>query len=109
MPPWEYLVTGGFDQPPIPNHPENERASTMAPVFRKFLNRFVALFDSINRMRGALVRRVRPRLGDFGSLTVCPSCHRITSKYKALCLECGRSLKTGLPEWDDSGKPIVDT
>ena len=45
-----------------------------------------------------LVRRLRPRLGDLGSLTVCPSCHRITSRYKALCLECGRSLKTGLPE-----------
>jgi PHP family Zn ribbon phosphoesterase len=81
----------------------------MAPVFDKFLNRFRALVDSITGMRRTLVRTVRPKLGDFGSLTVCPSCHRITSKYKALCLECGRSLKTGLPEWDDSGKPIVDT
>jgi predicted amidophosphoribosyltransferase len=70
----------------------------MAPVFRKIVTRFLALFDSIARVWRTLVRRVRPKLGDFGSLTVCPSCHRITSKYKALCLECGRSLKTGLPE-----------
>ena len=75
----------------------------------KFLNSFLALFESIAQRYKTLVRKVRPRLGDFGSLTVCPSCHRITSKYKALCLECGKSLKTGLPEWDDSGKPIVDT
>jgi predicted amidophosphoribosyltransferase len=70
----------------------------MAPVFRKIVTRFLALFDSIARVWRTLVRRLRPKLGDFGSLTVCPSCHRITSKYKALCLECGRSLKTGLPE-----------
>lgn len=70
----------------------------MEPGFRKFLTRPLALFDLVAQLYRTLVRRVRPKLGDFGSLTVCPSCHRITSKYKALCLECGRSLKTGLPE-----------
>jgi hypothetical protein len=70
----------------------------MAPGFHKFLTRFLSLFDSIAKVCRTLVRRARPKLGDFGSLTVCPSCHRISSKYKPLCLECGRSLKTRLPE-----------
>jgi hypothetical protein len=66
----------------------------MEPVFRKFLTR---PFAFISQVCGTIVRKVWPRLGDFGSLTVCPYCHLITSKYKALCLECGRSLNSGKP------------
>lgn len=40
-----------------------------------------------------LWRGLRPKAGDFGSLRVCPSCGLITSRYKNLCLECGKSLK----------------
>jgi hypothetical protein len=40
-----------------------------------------------------LLVMLKPRIKDFGSLTMCPSCGLITSKYKTFCLECGKSLK----------------
>ncbi len=33
-----------------------------------------------------------PRVAGYGSQTMCPSCGLITSRLKACCLECGKSL-----------------
>lgn len=53
----------------------------------------VALLSSIARRLGYFLRKLHPHTSDFESLTVCPSCGLITSKYKNSCLECGKALK----------------
>jgi hypothetical protein len=60
--------------------------------FRRFLTRSHTLLASITQWLENLLPKLRPRAGDFGSLRVCPFCGLITSKYKNLCLECGKSL-----------------
>jgi hypothetical protein len=65
----------------------------MKREFRRVLAPFRAQFDKLAELFGTLLGRVIPRIGVSGSLTMCPSCGRITSKYKKLCLECGESLK----------------
>ena len=37
-------------------------------------------------------RRLKPQIAGFGSQRMCPSCGLITSRLKASCLECGKSL-----------------
>ena len=37
-------------------------------------------------------RRLKPQIAGFGSQRMCPSCGLITSRSKASCLECGKSL-----------------
>ena len=37
-------------------------------------------------------RRLKPQIAGFGSQRMCPSCGLITSRLKARCLECGKSL-----------------
>jgi hypothetical protein len=66
----------------------------MEPIFRTILTGSREMFATIARLVRNLFRRLRPGIGDFGSLTICPSCGRITSKYKTSCLECGKLLKT---------------
>jgi len=65
----------------------------MDPVHRRFLTRSRVVLASILQWFGNLLRRVRPRTEDFGSLRMCPFCGLITSKYKTSCLECGESLQ----------------
>ena len=36
--------------------------------------------------------RKRPQIAGYGSQRMCPSCGLITSRLKACCLECGKSL-----------------
>jgi len=38
------------------------------------------------------LRKLRPQIAGFGSQRMCPSCGLITSRLKARCLECGKSL-----------------
>jgi hypothetical protein len=38
------------------------------------------------------IRKLRPRVTGYGSQRMCPYCGLITSRSKANCLECGRSL-----------------
>jgi hypothetical protein len=66
----------------------------MEPVLQRFLTRFRIQLASIARAFADLFRKLEPRIKDFGSLTMCPSCGLITSKYKTCCLECGKVLKT---------------
>jgi hypothetical protein len=37
-------------------------------------------------------RRKLPKIAGYGSQRMCPSCGLITSRLKACCLECGKSL-----------------
>jgi hypothetical protein len=37
-------------------------------------------------------RRLKPLIAGFGSQRMCPACGLITSRLKARCLECGKSL-----------------
>ena len=38
------------------------------------------------------IRKLRPQVTGYGSQRMCPFCGLITSRLKADCLECGRSL-----------------
>ena len=38
------------------------------------------------------IRKPKPRVTGYGSQRMCPFCGLITSRLKADCLECGRSL-----------------
>jgi len=38
------------------------------------------------------IRKLRPQVTGYGSQMMCPFCGLITSRLKADCLECGRSL-----------------
>jgi hypothetical protein len=40
------------------------------------------------------IRKSKPRVAEYGSQRMCPSCGLITSRLKAYCLECGQSLTT---------------
>ena len=37
-------------------------------------------------------RKPKPQIAVYGSQRMCPSCGLITSRLKACCLECGKSL-----------------
>jgi hypothetical protein len=41
------------------------------------------------------MHKLRPRVSGYGSQRMCPSCELITSRLKACCLECGKSLSYG--------------
>jgi predicted amidophosphoribosyltransferase len=38
------------------------------------------------------VRKLEPQAAGYGSQRMCPSCGLVTSRLKACCLECGKSL-----------------
>ena len=38
------------------------------------------------------MRKLKPQIAGFQSQRMCPSCGLITSRLKASCLECGKSL-----------------
>ena len=38
------------------------------------------------------IRRRKPQIAGYGSQRMCASCGLITSRFKACCLECGKSL-----------------
>lgn len=38
------------------------------------------------------MRKLKPRVAGYGSQRMCPSCGLITSRLRACCLECGKSL-----------------
>jgi hypothetical protein len=38
------------------------------------------------------IHKLKPQIGGYGSQRMCPSCGLITSRLKACCLECGKSL-----------------
>ena len=44
------------------------------------------LFHSIRKLK------LKPQIARYGSQRMCPSCGLITSRKKACCLECGKSL-----------------
>jgi hypothetical protein len=43
-------------------------------------------------------RKPKPQIAVYGSQRMCPSCGLITSRLKACCLECGKSL-TVVRQW----------
>ena len=47
------------------------------------------------------MHKLTPGMAGYGSQKMCPYCGLITSRSKAFCLECGKSLK------DASVTPIV--
>jgi hypothetical protein len=49
----------------------------------------IALFTILLLYR---MRKLKPPIAGFGSQRMCPSCGLITSRFKACCLECGKSL-----------------
>jgi hypothetical protein len=55
--------------------------------FRKRMSRKLALITDRFRLPRAIEDR------DFGSQRMCPFCGLITSRRKACCLECDKSLK----------------
>ena len=38
------------------------------------------------------MRKLKPQIAGYGTQRMCPSCGLITSRLKASCLECGKSL-----------------
>jgi hypothetical protein len=40
------------------------------------------------------MRKLKSQVAGYGSQRMCPSCGLITSRLKACCLECGKSLTT---------------
>jgi len=66
----------------------------MKREFQRWLTRSRTNFTSFVESLGTFFRSLRPRSGDLGSLIMCPSCGLITSRFKKLCLECGKTLKT---------------
>jgi hypothetical protein len=38
------------------------------------------------------IRRRKPQIAGYGSQRMCPACGWITSRFKARCLECGKSF-----------------
>jgi hypothetical protein len=38
------------------------------------------------------MRQLKPQIAGHGTQRMCPSCELITSRLKACCLECGKSL-----------------
>ena len=52
------------------------------------LSLLIALFAILVLYR----RRKLPQIARYGSQRMCPSCGLITSRLKACCLECGKSL-----------------
>jgi hypothetical protein len=38
------------------------------------------------------MRKLKSQVAGYGSQRMCPSCGLITSRLKACCLECGKSL-----------------
>ena len=40
------------------------------------------------------VHKLKPPIAGYGSQRMCPSCGLMTSRFKACCLECGKSLTT---------------
>jgi hypothetical protein len=38
------------------------------------------------------IHKLKQQIGGYGSQRMCPSCGLITSRLKACCLECGKSL-----------------
>jgi len=69
----------------------------MEPVFRPFCPHFLTLPTFVTRSlrnfkASARGIRLRPQIAGFGSQRMCPSCGSITSRSKAFCLECGKSL-----------------
>jgi hypothetical protein len=66
----------------------------MKRAFQSFVTRFRAhLLTTAAYWSENLWRRLRPGIGDIGSLTICPSCGLITSHHRKLRLECGKSLE----------------
>jgi predicted amidophosphoribosyltransferase len=51
---------------------------------------FVALFTIVLLFYS--LRKLKPQLARYGTQRICPSCGLITSRLKACCLECGKSL-----------------
>ena len=63
-----------------------------------FFGLLIVLFTILLLRR---VHKLTPRIAGYGSQKMCPYCGLITSRSKACCLECGKSLK------DASVTPIV--
>ena len=49
----------------------------------------IALFTILLLYR---TRRLNPQIARYGSQRMCPACGLITSRLRACCLECGKSL-----------------
>jgi transposase len=61
----------------------------MEPVLRSFRKRLAFIADWF----GKLLAILTPEARKVGSQRMCPFCGLITSRYKTLCLECGKALK----------------
>ena len=54
-----------------------------------FVGLLIALFTILLLHR---MRQLKPRIAGYGTQRMCPSCGLITSRLKACCMECGKSL-----------------
>jgi predicted amidophosphoribosyltransferase len=54
-----------------------------------FVGLLIALFAVLLLRRS---RDLKPRIARYGTQRMCPSCGLITSRLKACCMECGKSL-----------------
>ena len=52
----------------------------------------LALFTIVLFYKLRKLRKLKPQIAGYGTQTICPSCGLITSRLKACCLECGKSL-----------------
>jgi hypothetical protein len=57
------------------------------------INAFFGLFIGLSTIvLFYRLRKLEPQIAGYGTQTICPSCGLITSRLKASCLECGKSL-----------------
>jgi len=65
-----------------------ERESLMNAISIS-LGLLIALFAILLLFK---MRKLKPQVAGYGSQRMCPSCGLVTSRLKACCLECGKSL-----------------
>jgi hypothetical protein len=65
----------------------------METVLRPFRNRLRRRLAFMADLFGKLLAILIPQAREVRSQRMCPFCGLITSRYKACCLECGKSLE----------------
>ena len=69
--------------------PESQKRSTLMNTINISFGLLLALFAILLFYK---MRKLKPQIAGYGSQRMCSSCGLITSRLKACCVECGKSL-----------------
>ena len=64
----------------------------MEPILGSFRSRLRRRLAYVANLFRALLRILIPQVQQVQSQRICPFCGLITSRYKACCMECGKSF-----------------